>query len=138
MKKRTLALMLGVVMALSLTACGGDSEEVQNPTPPDFVVTDFDRAVWDVVVAQDASLEALSHEEAEIYVTVNCDNDEDEVNAIIAGISEVVQANEVENPVCVVAKEEGESSNLVIADIATDGSVDFVYTSPNYEGEPKL
>jgi len=109
-------------------------EEPEKVTVPDFVVTDFDKAVWTAVEAQGATLEAISHEN-EVYIHFTCDNDEEQVNAILEDISEAVIANSVDTLVCVVAKEDGESSNLVIADISTNGSISITYTSPDYKSE---
>lgn len=112
-------------------------EATEEDVPEIELTTDEEKAIWEVVHANGATLKYCSsdanYDENTKYVSVEfeCENNEELVNTIVSGIKDLGFDKLVEIIVKDVDDDSTES-NLAIIDIKSDGTIDMVYENPKY------
>lgn len=116
---------------------GSNTKTTTNTEPelPDYIVTDLDKSIWEIVEKHSGLVISASTEDEAIYYDIICKNDEVTVNSILNAISnKIASLEEVQNYVFTFREKE-KASNLVIADMTNNGTVTLSYTSPNYKSK---
>lgn len=119
-------------------------EPIEESTPDIELSTDFEKNVYDIVKKNKGKLTSIEtvtsedSEEATVIASILCENDENIVNAILSGTSEVIKNNTTNESVIFTIgdiKDGDDATVLVIAGIYADGTIDISSTSIDYNSE---